>query len=339
MSKNEPRTLDQIRPIEQVDEFLVVERVFSEEPGLLSIGLANIHAEVPNIEANKEKILRACQIFKERGVNIAIFPEFCLSGYFWEDEDACWEYMNEAVTENHRDWIEGTLKSILDDQFPLIIMNNITHGPARKFFNTTFFVSMRDFDYLDPKITYNKVFLPGIEKIYTETGRDDRLMVESSHGFGRFGFTTCYDYLFNDLLREYSMGDNVDVIVQLASWRAASLRDYPGMNVRTDLYYGDLWNMVMAASSATNQVWTIACNAVGRHAISGAAFWGGSGVWAPSGMKLLQASHFNEELLIVHNLDIQGERQIELEDFDYGLDFRDIYKPMDSGYVFTRKVD
>ena len=339
MSDHKPRTLDQIRPIEQVDEFLVVERVFSEDAGLPSVGLANIHAEVPDIKANKEKILRACQIFKERGANLAIFPEFCLSGYFWEDEDACWDYMNEAVTENHRDWIDNTLKPVLDDEFRLIVMNNITRGPARKFYNTTFFVSGLDFDYLDPEISYYKVFLPGIEKTYTETGQDDRLMVESRQGFGRFGFTTCYDYLFMDLLREYSMGDNVDAIIQIASWRAASLRDYPGMNVRTDLYYGALWDTVMAASSATNQVWTIACNAVGRHAISGAAFWGGSGIWAPSGMKLIQASHFNEELLIVHNLDIRGERQVELEDFDYGLDFRTIYKPMGDGRIFTRTVD
>ena len=339
MSDHTPRTLNEIRPIEQVDEFLVVERIFSEDVGLPSVGLANIHAEVPNIEANKEKVLRACQIFKERGANLVIFPEFCLSGYFWEDEETCWPYMNEAVTENHRDWIDGTLKPILDDKFRLIIMNNLTRGSERKFYNTTFFVSRLDFDYLDPKISYNKVFLTGIEKTYTETGQDDRLMVESRQGFGRFGFTTCYDYLFTDLLREYSMGDNVDAIIQLASWRAASLRDYPGMNVRTDLYYGELWDMVMAASSATNQVWTIACNAVGRHAISGAAFWGGSGIWAPSGLKLIQASYFNEELLIVHNLNIHGEREVELEDFDYGIDFRAIYKSMGGGRVFTRAVD
>ena len=72
------------------------------------------------------------------------------------------------------------------------------------------------------------------------------------------------------------MVDEVDAIVQMASWRAAGDRDYPGMNVRTDHYYGDLWDYVMPASSATNQVWTIACNAVGaprrhRRARSGAA--------------------------------------------------------------------
>jgi predicted amidohydrolase len=333
------KTLKHLHPIEQIDEFIVVERIFSDDADLPSVGLANIHAGVPTIEANKEKIVRACQIFKERGVNLAIFPEFCLSGYFWEDEAACWAYMDEAVTENHRGWIDNTLKPLLDDQFRLVILNNLSRGPAKKFYNTTFFVSTLDFDYLDPNNSYYKVFLPGLEKTYTATGWDDRLVVESKKGLGRFGFTTCYDYLFTDLLREYSMGDNVDAIIQVASWRAAALRDYPGMNIRTDLYYGELWDMVMAAASATNQVWTIACNAVGRHPISGAVFWGGSGIWAPSGLKLVQASHFNEELLVVHNLDIPGERRVERVDFDYGLDFRAIYRPMGDGHVFTRTLD
>jgi predicted amidohydrolase len=247
--------------------------------------------------------------------------------------------MNEAVTENHRSWIDGSLKTLLDNEFRLIVMNNITRGPARKFYNTTFFVSRQNLDYLDPINSYYKVFLPGIEKIYTETGQDDRLVIESKKDQSRFGFTTCYDYLFADLLREYSMGDNVDAIIQIASWHSASLRDYPGMNVRTDEYYGILWDMVMAASSATNQIWTIACNAVGQHSISGATFWGGSGIWAPSGMKLLQASHFKEELLIVHNLNIQGERKAEQTDFDYGMDFRAIYRPMGDGHIFTRTFD
>lgn len=111
------------------------------------------------------------------------------------------------------------------------------------------------------------------------------------------------------------------------------------MNVRTDRYYGKLWDKVMTASFATNQMWTLACNAVGQHNISGESFRGGSDIWVPSGMKLLQASNYNEELLIVHNLNIRGEREAELMDFDYGIDFRTIYNPMGDGYTFTRTID
>ena len=107
------------------------------------------------------------------------------------------------------------------------------------------------------------------------------------------------------------------------------------MNVRTDPYYGDLWDSVMAADSATNQVWTIACNAVGRHGITGAPFWGGSGIWAPSGMNLVQASHFNEELLIVHNLDVKGTSR-RAERLRLRLGLREIYRRLEGSRGFTR---
>ena len=99
-------------------------------------------------------------------------------------------------------------------------------------------------------------------------------------------------------------------------------RDYPPMNICTSTYYGDLWNMMLSAKSAINQVWLIACNAVGVHGITGARFWGGSGLWAPSGMRLIQASRFHEELLIVHNVGIKGQRAVEHAFVNYARDFR-----------------
>ncbi len=320
--------------MERVDEFLIAERTYCDDESKLSVGLANIHAEVPDVEANKDKILRATRIFKERGVNVAVFPEFCLSGYFWDEREDCLEYMRTAVSETHEDWLENELGGLLGDGLEMVLLNNITATDDEdRFLNRSFAVDGEG-DYLGNESTYDKVFLPGIEKDYTDTGRDDRLVLNTRHG--RLGFTTCYDFLFSELLREYAMVEEVDAIVQIASWRAAGGRDYPGMNLRTDHYYGDLWNAVMPAASATNQVWTIACNAVGAHGISGATFWGGSGIWAPSGLCLVQASHVSEELVIVHNVDIEGAQAYEKEDFDYAFDFKQIYRPMDDGKTFTR---
>ena len=328
----------ELHEMEQIDEFLVVERAYSDDTNLPTIGLANIEAIVPGIEENKRKIERACRLFKQRGVNYAFFPEFCLSGYFWEDEPACWAYMDQAVTERHLDWIDERLRPLLDDTFRGIVLNNISRGSGRKFLNTTFLVAEQIADPLSRDFTYHKVFLPGIEKTYTDSGRDDRLIITTRFG-RKLGFTTCYDYLFSDLLREYTVIDEIDAIIELASWRSQATRDYPGMNVRTDLYYGELWDSVMSASSAMHQVWTIACNAVGTHGISGATFWGGSGIWAPSGLKLIQGSHFNEELLVVHNIDFMGAQRQEKDDFDYSFDFREIYRPMEDGRGYTRKID
>lgn len=322
--------------METVDEFLIAERSYSDDESMLSVGLANIHADVPGIEANKDKILRAASIFAERGVNIAVFPEFCLSGYFWDARDDCLAYMHEAAIENHTDWIESELQPLLGNGFEAILLNGLTAaGPADRFLNRTFAIG-REPDYLADENSYDKVFLPGIEKSYTDSGRDDRLIMATRHG--RLGFTTCYDILFSELLREYSTTGEVDAIVEIASWRAAGNRDYPGMNLRTDRYYGDLWDAVLPAASATNQVWTIACNAVGNHGVTGAPFWGGSGIWAPSGIKLIQASHTAEELVIVHNLDLVGGQDLERDDFDYSFDFTQIYRPLGDGSTFVRDV-
>jgi len=320
---------------EMKDEFIIVERIFSHNEDSMTIGLANIRAIVPDIEANKDKMARAVEIFKSKGVNVAIFPEFSFSGYFWEDTKACRRYMDRAVIENHTEWIDKTLKPMIDDELRPIVFNNLRKASKEKYFNATFIlVEPEEFDYLKEENMYNKIFLPPLEKIYTETGGDDRLVVDTK--WGRFGFTTCYDFLFSQLLLEYAKIDKVDAIIQIASWRSLARRDYPGMNVGSDTYYGYLWDTVMPAKSATNQVWTIACNAVGAHGITGAHFWGGSGIWAPSGIKLLQASHLNEELLIIHNVDIKGQRVLEKDDFNYALDFESIHRAVHGKRTFTR---
>ena len=162
----------------------------------------------------------------------------------------------------------------------------------------------------------------------------DRLVVDTE--VGRFGFTTCYDVLFSQLITEYAAVDQADAIVQLASWRAMARRDYPGMNVKTDAYYGVLWDLMMAATAASHQIWVIACNAVGLHPISGARFGGGSGIWAPSGLCMVQASRIHEELLIVHNVDIRSHREFERDEFDYSMDFREIYRKVEGQRTFTR---
>jgi len=324
---------DRVNPETEEGGFRVTERFFSDDESRLSLGIANIHAVVPDIEANKDKIAHAVELFKEKRVNVAIFPEFSLSGYFWEDRDACRRYMDQAVIENHLDWVEGTLKPLLDDHLRAVVLNNLRKGPGGKYFNSTFVVN-REYDVMEEKIRYDKVFLPRLEQDYTVSGGDDVLILDSPHG--RFGFTTCYDICFSQLVLEYAKLDKVDAIIELASWRAQALRDYPGMNVGTDLYYGSLWDMLLPAMAAMNQVWIIACNAVGRHGVTGAGFWGGSGLWSPSGLNLLKASHVNDELLVVHNVDIRGQRAREKDDFNYALDFNAIYRPVHGKRTFTR---
>jgi hypothetical protein len=50
----------------------------------------------------------------------------------------------------------------------------------------------------------------------------------------------------------------------------------------------------------------------------------------------LQASHRNEELLIIHNVDIKGQRALEKDDFNYALNSESIYRPLHGKRTFTR---
>ena len=46
----------------------------------------------------------------------------------------------------------------------------------------------------------------------------------------------------------------------------------------------------------------------------------------------------SEELLIVHNVDVQGAQDSEKDDFDYAFDFKQIYRPLEEGSTFTRDL-
>lgn len=127
----------------------------------------------------------------------------------------------------------------------------------------------------------------------------------------------------------------MDAIVLQASWRGPAIRSYPVCGLKDTHYYGHLWDTLIPAQAALSQTWFFAANAVGRHNISHDVFWGGSGIWAPSGLPVLRATNHAEELIILKQVPITGERQRERLDFDYATDFAaaDISPPYRSGAV------
>lgn len=325
------RVVRAVLPVEKApEEGFLRERWFTHEEDL-TVGIVSMHSKVPDIGRNKQTMVQSVRTLKAKGCQLILFPEFSLTGYFWDDED-CWEYMDRGVVEENQD-LFGDLEGMLDDTLKMVVFNNIRKGEGRKYLNSTFVVNGK-FDYLDPKYIYDKIFLPGIEKRFTVSGEDDRLVVETP--WGRLGFTTCYDFCFNSLMHEYAFVDEVDALVQLASWRAVANREYPMIGAGTSTYYGDLWDWYMPATASRNQVTILACNAVGKHEVSGAVFHGGGGVWAPSGMPLVQASNVNEEMVVVHGLDVKGAKGEEEEDFDYGFDYSEIYREIKGKRTFTR---
>jgi hypothetical protein len=250
--------------------------------------------------------------------------------------------MRKGVTNEHLAWL-SQIKAKLDGTLRYVVFNNIRlnpQDPGGRFLNSTYVID-KDFDCTDLNSTFNeeyriydKTFLPGIEKQFTLSGERDRLILHTA--WGKFGFATCYDMCFAQFFQDYAMIDKVDAMIELASWRGSGKRAYPGMNVATDHYYAVTWDAMAAGQAAFNQCWLIAGNAVGKQSLGDYQFAGGSGFWAPSGMKLLQGSRTSEQLLVVHNIDIVGATEFEHDDFYYYEDFIRIYTPLQKLRTFTR---
>ncbi len=313
----------------------VIVRSFSDDAAGLNVGIATLHAQVPDVAGNKARIVAALKQMKQQGVNMALFPEFALTGYFWEDEKSCRPYMEANTMEKQQEWVDKEIRPLLDDTLQYVLLNGLRRNPAggKKFLNSTFVISKSN-ELFDDAYIYDKTFLPGIENSYTVSGKIDSLVLDTQ--WGRFGVITCYDLCFPRLLEEYAVYSRTDGLLMLASWRGPALRDYPQLNRRSDWYYGYQLELMGAAMAALNQNWLLLSNAVGRHAVSKAVFAGASSVWAPSGITLVDTPPDAESLLVVKGLTIKQTHADELEAFDYTEDFLKVYNKLPQLKAFSR---
>lgn len=308
-------------------KFRVVERVFSEDESSPTVLLANIYGET-SVEKNLKKLEEIIEIAHWKKVNIVIFPELSVTGYIWKstNPDEVWELLAEGENNRIKPWLKNIKDSLSDGKGGL---EYIFYSNAREkggdYYNSTFILNP-NIDYQEEEYIYAKVFLTPSERTFFKQGTDKRLSIDTK--WGRFGFLICYDLCFVELPRQYAFIDRVDAIVTMAAWHSQAIREYAQMNTRTDHYYGYLWDLMNASKAAYNQVWSLGVNWVGRHKKSREYFWGGTGLWAPSGMKLLQGSNINEELLIIRNVDIKGQKDKEKDDFNYRIDFENFYRNM-----------
>ncbi len=308
-------------------DFRIVERVFSSNEKCPTVMLANIYGS-PDVNKNLAKMENIIEIAHRKKVNILIFPELSITGYIWDAsnpidvKNLLWEGENNHI----KKWLNNIKNSLTEGKNGL---EYIFYGNTRErdgdLYNCAFILN-QGIDYMEEDYIYAKVFLIPSERPFFKQGTDKRLSIDTK--WGRFGFLICYDLCFVELSRQYAITDEVDAIVTPAAWHSEAVREYARMNTRTDHYYGYLWDLMNASKAAYNQVWSLGANWVGLHQKSKEYYWGGSGIWAPSGMKLLQASNINEELLIIRNLDIKGQRNKEQDDFNYRIDFHNFYRSM-----------
>lgn len=310
----------------------IVERWFSNDETCPTVLLANINTQ-SDLKTNQQKVEDILEIAHARGVNMVILPEMSFSGYLWETEEKkeLRDYLKSCANQEIKPWLDHIRDSLTDsgDGLEYVIFNN-PRPVGEDLYNSTY-VLHPEGNYNDPERIYDKIFLTPVEYPYFKRGTDRRLILDTK--WGKFGFLTCYDLCFVELARKYAFVDRVDAVITVAAWRSQALREYPSMNVRTDNYYGFLWDLMNASKAAYNQVWSLGVNTVGGHAVSGDLFWGGSGVWAPSGLPLVQSSNMREELIIIHNLNVSNFEEKNLVEFNYRMEFNKVYQEIKETYA------
>ncbi len=315
----------------------LIERTFSDIQECPTVLLANLHV-TSDIATNLARMEEVIEIAHRKRANIVIFPELCVTGYVWDDGES--GEVTQLLEQGENRAIAATIDrirdSLVDDGHGLeyVFYNNVRRKDGR-FYNSTFVLN-RSIDYNREETIYDKVFLPPLEQRFFQQGTDKRLTIRTK--WGTFGFLICYDLCFVELAKHYAFRDHVDAIVTMAHWRSEAVREYAAMNIMTDHYYGYLWDLMNSSKAAYNQVWSLAANSVGPHDISGNYFWGGSGIWAPSGMSIVQASNITAELILVHNLDIRGQLARERDDFDYRIDFSRFYRHLEQEACTPRQL-
>jgi predicted amidohydrolase len=264
-------------------------------------------------------------LFTEKKANLVIFPEYCLSGYFREPEKECRVYMDKTCLDHLINWLDNIVRSYVNETLQYIVFNGLikNRDDTGKFFNTSVVLD-RTGNYFNKNRTYKKTFLPGFEKKYISSGINDTLVLKTA--WGKFGFLTCYDICFPQPVQELVYIKKVDALIVNSAWRKQGKRQYRGLKIKENSYYKIQWNMILPSLAGQNQVWVMAANAVGQHSQEGLEYCGGSGIWAPSGINMLKGSDTEEELLILHNIDIVHEVEAERKDYCYIDDFKDLYR-------------
>lgn len=231
--------------------------------------------------------------------------------------------MEEACLDAQKDWLDEIVSLYVNKTLQYIVFNGLRKNKNNPgtYFNTSIILD-RTCNYFDNERTYKKAFLPVLEKQYITSGINDTLVLETA--WGKFGFLTCYDICFPRLIQELSYIPGVDALIINAAWKKQGGREYKELKIKDNSYYKTQWDIMLPALACNNQIWVMAANAVGPHSLEGLDYCGSSGIWAPSGINVIKGSDTEEELLLLHNINIVHEIESEKKEFCFTNDFKHI---------------
>lgn len=251
----------------------------------INLGLAQLGPTLGDSAANLEKHLALIADAAAQGVDLLLFPELSLTGYYLQDM-----VYEVALHPTAHDPIFGPLLAASRDHTIDLTVGFVEEDARHRFFISQAYLSGGAVVHV-----HRKVYLPTYgmfdEGRYFAWGDSVRAFETR---FGRFGMLICEDFWHASPPYLLWM-DRADVLLLHSSSPGRGLDESDRLDTAR---WVELMNQAYAGLF-TNFV--VHCNRVGFE--DGLTFWGGSTIADPDGNFLLHAPYF-EEALVVHAIDL-----------------------------------
>jgi N-carbamoylputrescine amidase len=240
----------------------------------------------------QHNLQHACELATQaaaRGATIICLPELFRTPYFCQTEDHAHFDLAEPIPGE-----TTAALSRLAKQTSATIVGSLFERRAAGIYHNTAVV-------IDPHGKqlgiYRKMHIPDdplyLEKFYFTPGDLGFLAFETPHA--NVGTLVCWDQWYPEAARLTALrGAEVLVYPTAIGWHPAEKAEYGQAQY-------DAWQVMQRAHAISNGVYVAAINRVGHEGPipGGIEFWGGSFVADPFGRVLAQASHTEEDVLVV----------------------------------------
>ena len=236
---------------------------------------------------NMDKAVKGIREAAEKGANIVCLQELFTSLYFCDVED----YENFKLAESIPGASTDQL-SVVAKELGVVVIASLFEKRTQGIYHNTTAVLDADGTYLGK---YRKMHIPDdpayYEKFYFTPGDLGYKVFQTK--FAKIGVLICWDQWYPEAARLTAlMGAEVLFYPTAIGWATSQ-------DQATNDEQFNAWQTIQRSHAVANGVHVVSVNRVGFEQNGAMKFWGGSFVANPFGRLLSQASHDNEEVMVV----------------------------------------
>lgn len=240
-----------------------------------------------NIENNIEKAIEGIKKAASQGAQIVCLQELFTSLYFCDVEN----YDNFKIAETIPGPTTDRLGKIAAE-LNVVIVASLFEKRAKGLYHNTTAIIDADGQYLGK---YRKMHIPDdpayYEKFYFTPGDLGYKVFQTK--YAKIGVLICWDQWYPEASRITALlGAEIIFYPTAIGWASTQDED-------TNIEQYNAWQTIQRSHAIANGVHTVSVNRVGYEQDGAMKFWGGSFVSNPFGTILQQASHENEEVMVV----------------------------------------